>query len=77
MKISQGSRLGLKCLSLGLLAGHAAVAGANPLPPKPAQADESTTAHLQQGAVKGFTDTHGNNVFLGIPFADTTGGENR
>jgi hypothetical protein len=77
MKIAGGNCLGLKSLSLGLLAGQVAVAGANPLPPKPGQDGGAATARLKQGEVKGFTDSHGNNVFLGIPFADTTGGENR
>lgn len=77
MKISGGNSLGLKSLSLGLLAGQAAVAGANPLPSKPAQSNEGAFARLQQGEVKGSTDSYGNNVFLGIPFADTTGGVNR
>ncbi|KAH7402385.1 Alpha/Beta hydrolase protein [Phaeosphaeria sp. MPI-PUGE-AT-0046c] len=77
MKFSRESCIGLKCLSLAFLVGQAAVAGANPLPPKPRQGDEGATARLQQGDVKGFTDSHGNHVFLGIPFADTTGGENR
>lgn len=77
MKISGGNCLGLKSLSLGLLAGQAAVTGANPLPPRPGQNGGAATARLQQGEVKGFTDSHGNNVFLGIPFADTTSGENR
>jgi hypothetical protein len=35
------------------------------------------TALTTQGPVRGFTDTHGNSVFLGIPFAATTGGANR
>lgn len=77
MKISEGACFALKCFSLGLLTGQATVADANPLPPKPGQAGGAVTARLQQGEVKGFTDSHGNNVFLGIPFADTTGGENR
>ncbi|KAJ8109135.1 hypothetical protein OPT61_g7679 [Boeremia exigua] len=32
---------------------------------------------LNQGTVEGFLDPHNNVVFLGIPFADTTGGQNR
>ncbi|KAI1261629.1 Alpha/Beta hydrolase protein [Xylariaceae sp. FL1019] len=32
---------------------------------------------LKQGVVKGSRDTRGNPVFLGIPYAATTGGENR
>lgn len=32
---------------------------------------------IDQGTITGFTDASGNSVFLGIPFAETTGGENR
>jgi hypothetical protein len=32
---------------------------------------------LEQGAVQGFSDNHTNSVYLGIPYAATTGGENR
>lgn len=32
---------------------------------------------LHQATVEGFFDLHNNTVFLGIPFAATTGGENR
>jgi hypothetical protein len=32
---------------------------------------------LEQGAVQGFRDNHTNSVYLGIPYAATTGGENR
>lgn len=35
------------------------------------------TALTNQGPVTGFEDTHGNSVFLGIPYAATTGGANR
>ncbi|KHN94895.1 acetylcholinesterase precursor [Metarhizium album ARSEF 1941] len=34
-------------------------------------------AKTRQGVVTGFRDTYGNAVYLGIPFAATTGGENR
>lgn len=36
----------------------------------------SPIVHLDQGAVCGF-ETNDTNVFLGIPFAETTGGQNR
>jgi hypothetical protein len=38
-----------------------------------------TTPHvtLEQGAVEGFRNNHTNSVYLGIPYAATTGGENR
>lgn len=32
---------------------------------------------LEQGAVQGFRDNSTNEVYLGIPYAATTGGENR
>jgi hypothetical protein len=32
---------------------------------------------LEQGDVQGFRDNHTNSVYLGIPFAASTGGENR
>ncbi|KAF4460610.1 acetylcholinesterase precursor, partial [Fusarium albosuccineum] len=35
------------------------------------------TAVIPQGTIKGFRDEHSNSVFLGVPFAATTGGENR
>lgn len=52
-----------------------ALVAANPLPQIAAKAD--AVASLQQGSVKGSLDSHGNAVYLGIPFAETTGGENR
>lgn len=35
------------------------------------------SATISQGTVKGARDTSGNSVYLGIPFAATTGGDNR
>lgn len=35
------------------------------------------SASLAQGVISGFTDSHNNSIFLGIPFAQTTGGQNR
>jgi len=35
------------------------------------------TALTTHGPVRGFEDTHGNSVFLGIPYAASTGGANR
>jgi hypothetical protein len=32
---------------------------------------------IDKGIIKGFTDASGNSVFLGIPFAESTGGVNR
>lgn len=37
----------------------------------------STSVVLPQGRINGFVDDSRNSVFLGIPFAATTGGENR
>lgn len=44
-------------------------------PPAPPAGPHSV--NLQEGTVKGSADASGNSVFLGIPFAETTGGENR
>ncbi|USP73365.1 hypothetical protein yc1106_00639 [Curvularia clavata] len=68
----------LDSLSLVGIFGQAAVIGANPLPPPPAKVPVTGgVAPLYDGSVKGFTDSNGNSVFLGIPFAATTGGQNR
>lgn len=48
-----------------------AVAGARTNTTRP------TSVVLPQGRVKGFHDDSRNSVFLGIPFAATTGAENR
>jgi carboxylesterase type B len=78
MKIPAGLVLGVQGLALSAIVGQIPGVGANPLPPKPAEkAAAGTTVPLDQGSVKGFSDAHGNSVFLGIPFAETTGGENR
>ena len=37
----------------------------------------SPRVSLEQGDIQGFRDDHMNSVFLGIPYAATTGGENR
>ncbi|KAL6171404.1 hypothetical protein ACJQWK_02423 [Exserohilum turcicum] len=69
---------GLRSLSLAAVLTQAAVAAANPLQHKAAKAPVvNGTAPLHQGTVHGFVDAYGNSVFLGIPFAATTGGENR
>lgn len=57
------------CLSLTVLQA-AAVPCASRSPRTPVVA-------LPQGTVHGFRDSHGNPVYLGIPFAQTTGGQNR
>jgi hypothetical protein len=66
MRASTAVLVGLQTLAL---------AGANPVPPKRATQDVSMT--LQDGSVHGFADSFGNSVFLGIPFAQSTGGQNR
>jgi hypothetical protein len=51
-----------------------------PSPPPAAPAGPAAganTVKLNAGSVKGFADASGNSVFLGIPFAETTGGQNR
>jgi hypothetical protein len=78
MKIPAGLVLGVQSLALSAFVGQIPGVGANPLPPKPVgKAVTGAIAPLDQGSVKGFNDAHGNSVFLGIPFAATTGGENR
>lgn len=37
----------------------------------------SINVALPQGEIRGFHDDSSNSVFLGVPFAATTGGENR
>lgn len=37
----------------------------------------SPSAVISQGAIQGFRDGYCNAVYLGIPFAATTGGKNR
>jgi hypothetical protein len=70
MKIPTSLVFGLHSLSLGV------VVGGTPLPQKPASIADGTVI-LPQATLKGFKDAHGNTVFLGVPFAATTGGENR
>ncbi|KAH7035936.1 Alpha/Beta hydrolase protein [Microdochium trichocladiopsis] len=73
----QALRLSLVAALLSLAA--AAPPGPPPPPrgsPKPACCP-ANTVNLPQGPVRGFADDSGNSVFLGIPFAATTGGQNR
>ena len=37
----------------------------------------SPRVSLEQGDIQGFRDNHTTSVFLGVPYAATTGGENR
>ncbi|KAF2830751.1 acetylcholinesterase precursor [Ophiobolus disseminans] len=73
MKLSPSLAGGLQSLSIGVFFGSL-VAG-SPLPRS--AANSSATLPFQQGSVNGLLDSHGNSVFLGIPFAETTGGQNR
>jgi hypothetical protein len=77
MKFPQGLVSGLQSLSLAILIGQVAEVGSTPLPPPQKAGKADATAELPQGPVKGYTDSYGNSVYLGIPFADTTGGQNR
>ena len=78
MRVPSASLGGLQSLLLAGVLGQVAVIGANPLPPKADKASVTGgVAPLYDGSVKGFTDSDGNSVFLGIPFAATTGGQNR
>jgi len=52
-------------------------ASGSPLPRERVAASSAPVIQLKQASVKGFTDKSGNGVFLGIPFAATTGGNNR
>jgi hypothetical protein len=66
---------GLSSLLLGVFFGQVLVADGKPLLQQVKRAN--VISPFQQGSVKGSVDSHGNSVFLGIPFAATTGGENR
>lgn len=39
--------------------------------------DVERSVSFQKGTITGYADASGNSVFLGIPFAETTGGNNR
>ncbi|KAH7000726.1 Alpha/Beta hydrolase protein [Ilyonectria destructans] len=62
-----------KATGLVLVASFVSPALASPCTVLPA----IPTAVIPQGTIKGFRDSSSNSVFLGIPFAATTGGENR
>ncbi|KAK8127033.1 carboxylesterase [Apiospora kogelbergensis] len=61
---------------LQLAAGLSFAAAASPCA-KPPSSTRTPRAVLPQGTVQGFLDSHNNSVFLGIPFAQSTGGLNR
>ncbi|KAM0342604.1 hypothetical protein ACHAPU_009461 [Fusarium lateritium] len=54
-----------------------AAAPAPPAPSSQACADPLPRALVPQGTLEGFRDDHCNAVYLGVPFAATTGGQNR
>jgi hypothetical protein len=69
MRIATAIAVGLQSLP---------VVYATPVPPQPDnELGASAVRPFQDGSVKGFVDSHGNSVFLGVPYADTTGGKNR
>jgi hypothetical protein len=67
----------LQSLSLGIFVGQVALVSGKPIPDAAAKASASVSLKLQDGTVKGSTDSYGNSVFLGIPFAESTAGKNR
>ncbi|CAJ2507094.1 Uu.00g082800.m01.CDS01 [Anthostomella pinea] len=55
-----------------------AVAASSHAAAKPCDRDAKVpSVALEQGTINGMLDAHDNHVYLGIPFAQTTGGENR
>jgi hypothetical protein len=74
MKVTTSFVVGLQSLALGILP----VVSGKPLPRDAVnETAVDVSTKLYDGTVKGFSDSYGNSVFLGIPFAETTGGENR
>ncbi|KAI9154856.1 Secreted lipase [Paramyrothecium foliicola] len=74
------ARMGLvrpfsKAAALALAASHFACTAR--AAPATCSSSGAPNVALPQGAVEGFRDDSCNQVFLGIPFADTTGGKNR
>jgi hypothetical protein len=67
----------LQSLSLGIFLGNVPVASGKPLHLRSAETSATATSPLDSGSVKGLVDSYGNSVYLGIPFAETTGGNNR
>jgi hypothetical protein len=58
----------LTAASFGLVAADVGYASSNTSSPR---------VSLEQGDIQGFRDNHTNSVFLGVPYAANTGGENR
>jgi hypothetical protein len=78
MRIPTALVVGFQSISLGITVGLVPVASGNPLRPAAVRGNAAAaTVSLHAGTVKGSIDSHGNSVFLGIPFAETTGGKNR
>jgi hypothetical protein len=74
MKATTSFVVGLHSLLLGVLPA----VSAKPLPREGViKTAVAVSTKLYDGTVEGFSDSYGNSVFLGIPFAETTGGENR
>lgn len=65
MRLSQVTAQALSCAAT--IAAQASSCAASTTP----------QATVAQGLVEGFLDSSDNSVFLGIPYAATTGGENR
>lgn len=69
--------MGLLHVLISLSLGICIVADCQKSAPTISLTGGAPRVELAQATVEGFLDTHNNSVFLGIPFADTTGGQNR
>jgi hypothetical protein len=70
--------IALQSLSLGVFVGQLTTVSGTPLPQVVAKgAAANVNLKLHNGIVKGSSDSYGNSVFLGIPFAESTAGKNR
>jgi hypothetical protein len=68
----------LHSLSLGIFVGQVPTVSGIPLPQDAAKGSAANVnLKLHDGTVKGSSDSYGNSVFLGIPFAESTAGKNR
>jgi hypothetical protein len=70
-----------KIVHVGVVAsGLASATGAAAVKPYACHSNHNQIAPhvtLDQGGVQGFRDSSANSVFLGVPYAATTGGQNR
>jgi hypothetical protein len=66
-------------LATGLTLAASCVVAAPPSPPSPSSppCPPLPPAAVPQGKIEGFRDEHCNAVYLGVPFAASTGGQNR